>query len=77
MTKNQLPPHNIDAEENVISSLLIDGDLIYTLTLEPSDFYNEQNRLCYTAFKALAERSVSINQITVAQELSEQKKKGV
>ena len=74
MTENQLPPHNIDAEDNVIGSLLIDGELIQSLNLEPSDFYHEQNGTCYVACKALAERGVSINQITLAQELSEQGK---
>ena len=38
MELEKLPPHNIDAEENVIGSLLIDGDLIHGLTLHPSDF---------------------------------------
>lgn len=74
MTENRLPPHNIDAEENVIGSLLIDGSLIHGLNLEPGDFYHEQLQFCYTAAQALAERGVSINLITLAQELNEQGK---
>ncbi|MFC2042139.1 replicative DNA helicase [Chloroflexota bacterium] len=74
MTDNRLPPHNIDAEENVLGSLLIDGDLIHGLNLEPSDFYYEQNSLCFSACKALAGRGISINQVTVAQELHEEGK---
>jgi len=74
MNENLLPPHNIKAEENIIGSLLIDGDLIHGLNLEPSDFYHEPLQLCYFACKALAERGVGINQITIAQELDERQK---
>jgi len=74
MTETMLPPYNTDAEESVIGSLLLDGDLIHGLNLEPSDFHYEQNGLCYAACKALADRGVSIDQITVAQELNEQGK---
>ncbi|MDP2729311.1 MAG: DnaB-like helicase C-terminal domain-containing protein [Dehalococcoidales bacterium] len=74
LTENKLPPHNIDAEDNVIGSLLIDGDLIHGLNLEPSDFYHEINQFIFSACIALAERAVSINQITLAQELNEKGK---
>jgi len=74
MTETMFPPHNQDAEENVISSLLIDGELIHGLSLEAGDFYYEETRLCYGACQALADRGVSLNQITVAQELNEQGK---
>ena len=74
MTETMLPPHNIDAEENVIGSLLIDGSLIHSLNLEPSDFYSERNSMYYSACRALANRNISINQITLAQELNEQGK---
>lgn len=67
----KLPPHNIDAEENVIASLLIDGDLIDRLDLNYSDFYIEQNAVCYKACLSLRERGVSINAVTLAQELTE------
>ena len=74
MTESHVPPHNINAEENIIGSLLLDGDLIHILTLEPQDFYSERGTICYSACRALAERGVSINQITLAQELYEQGK---
>ena len=45
----RLPPHDIDAEEAVNGSLLIDGRAIYetTVFLQPKDFYSEQNRWIY------------------------------
>jgi replicative DNA helicase len=78
MNGERLPPHDTDAEEAVIGSLLIDGTAIYKIAalLEPSDFYTERNSLIYGACLALYQRSENetINQITVAQELDRQGK---
>jgi replicative DNA helicase len=70
----KLPPHDTDAEEAVIGSLLIDGASIYQISdfLQVSDFYYEQNQWLYEACRSLYERDEAINQITVAQELSRQ-----
>ena len=71
MPSERLPPHDIDAEESVNGSLLIDGKAIYEIAifLRPEDFYSEQNRWIYQACLSLYERDEAINQITVAQEL--------
>jgi replicative DNA helicase len=72
MYGDKLPPHDIDAEEAVIGSLLIDGMAIYKIAtlLQPSDFYSERNSLIYGACLSLYQRpDGAINQITVAQEL--------
>lgn len=65
----KLPPHDIDAEEAVVGSLLLDGSAITSISLDPEDFYSERNSWCYKACQSLAEREVSVNQITLAQEL--------
>ncbi len=72
MYSDKLPPHDIDAEEAVIGSLLIDGEAIYKIStiIQPPDFYSERNSLSYKACVSLYERSEAINQITVAQELA-------
>jgi len=73
----KLPPHDIDAEESVIGSLLIDGTAIYKITNllpEPDYFYHERNQWLYRACLALNKRDEAINQITVAQELDRQGK---
>ncbi len=46
MPQDKLPPHDIDAEEAVNGSLLIDGRAIYdaSIILKPADFYSEQNK---------------------------------
>lgn len=76
MYGEKLPPHDSDAEENVIGSLLIDGTAIYKIAvrLQPQDFYTEQNSLVYEACLALYQRDEAIDQITVAQELAHQGK---
>ncbi|MFC2007089.1 replicative DNA helicase [Chloroflexota bacterium] len=76
MSTKNLPPHDSDAEEAVIGSLLIDGDAIYKIAdfLQETDFYYEQNQWLYNACISLYRRNEAINQITVAQELSRQDK---
>ena len=71
MTNEKLPPHDIDAEEAVIGSLLIDGTAIYRVAtfLSKEDFYHEQHQWLYEACLSLYESGGAINQITVAQEL--------
>jgi replicative DNA helicase len=68
----RLSPHDTDAEEAVIGSLLIDGMAIFKVAdlLQESDFYYEQNQRLYEACLSLYKRDEAINQITVAQELS-------
>lgn len=70
MATTKLPPHSIEAEEATIGSLLIDGTAINSITLMPADFYSDLNALIFEACQALSEREVSINQITVAEELN-------
>ena len=76
MYSEKLPPHDIDAEEAVIGSLLIDGTAIYRIAtlLQSPDFYSERNSLAHEACLSLYQRSEAINQITVAQELARREK---
>ena len=76
MNGDKLPPHDPDAEEAVIGSLLIDGASIHRIAtlLRPSDFYHEQNRWLHEACLSLYQRNEAINQITVAQELARQER---
>ena len=71
MSTERLPPHDIEAEEAVVGSLLIDGDAIYKIAtfLKPEDFYREKNRWVYAACFDLYERNEAIDQVTVAHEL--------
>ena len=71
MADNRLPPADIDAEEAVNGSLLIDGKAVYQVAvlLRPEDFQSEANRWIYQAALSLYHRDEAIDQITVAQEL--------
>lgn len=72
MYADRLPPHDIEAEEAVIGSLLIDGDAIYQIAeiVNPEDFYEQRARWCFESCVALFQRQEAINQITLAHELS-------
>ena len=76
MNSGKLPPHDIDAEEAVIGSLLIDGQAIYKIAtfLQQPDLYSERNLWIYGACLSLYQRNEAINQITVSQELDRQGK---
>ena len=72
MYSEKLLPHDIEAEEAVIGSLLIDGESLLKIAhfLKPDDFYREKNRFCYEACLALFARAEAINQVTVAHQLT-------
>jgi replicative DNA helicase len=68
----RLPPHDVEAEEAVIASLLVDGEAIFKVAplLQPGDFFREKNAWAYDACLALWGRNEAINQITLAHELA-------
>ncbi len=71
MYEEKLLPHDIEAEEAVIGSLLIDADAVLAVAqfLKPVDFYREKNRQCFEASLELFRRSEAINQVTLAHQL--------
>ncbi|MFQ5924686.1 MAG: replicative DNA helicase [Dehalococcoidia bacterium] len=72
MLAEKLPPHDIEAEEAVIGSLLIDSDAIFKIAtfLKAEDFYRETNQWAYEACFSLYARNEAINQVTAAHELA-------
>ncbi|HZP57878.1 MAG TPA: replicative DNA helicase [Dehalococcoidia bacterium] len=68
----KLPPFDVEAEEAVIASILVDEDAISRVegVVAPEDFFRDQNRWAYEACVALWERGETINQVTLAHELS-------
>jgi len=72
----KLPPYDIDAEEGVIGSCLIDGQAFIQVApvIGPGDFYHEPARWCWKAMRRLADRDEAIDQITVAHELNNMEK---
>ena len=76
MYQERLQPHDIEAEEAVIGSLLIDPDALLKALpiLKPEDFYRERNSFCYQACLRLFRRDEAINQVTVTHDLNLQER---
>ncbi len=76
MYQERLQPHDIEAEEAVIGSLLIDPDALLKALpiLKPDDFYRERNSFCYQACLRLFQRDEAINQVTVTHDLNLQER---
>ena len=72
MYEERLQHHDIEAEEAVVGSLLIDGESILKVIplIKPRDFYRERNAFCFEACMALFERREAINQVTVTSQLN-------
>ena len=66
------PPVDIEAEQNVLGSILIDPDVISKLApiLKPEHFYRESHRWIYEAALALMERDVPTEATLVRAELA-------
>lgn len=67
----RLPPQNIEAEEAVLGSLLIDPDAIIKVgpILRPDDFYRVKNGWVYEAALGLHQRNEPTDFLTVCDEL--------
>ncbi len=74
MIEEKLPPHDIEAEEAVIGSLVVDPDAIFKIAtfLVPEDFFDETNQVIYQACLSVHQRNEVVDQITVAHELMRQ-----
>ena len=72
MYAEKLLPHDLEAEEAVVGSILIDSDSFVRVAhaIKPEDFYREKNQMCFAACLALFQRGEAIDQVTVARELS-------
>ena len=72
----KLLPHDLEAEEAVLGSVLIDGECLTRLTplLKEGDFYRERNQVCFDAAIALFRRDQAVDQVTLAGELARTEK---
>ena len=71
MELGKIPPHDLDAEQAVIGSMLTDKEAVTNSieVLKEEDFYREDNRLIYSAMTNLYNRAEPIDLITVKAEL--------
>ena len=68
-----LPPQNIEAEESIISAILIDNTALLDVIeiLAPEDFYRTAHRKIYAAIIDLFDKTEPIDSVTVANRLKE------
>jgi len=72
LVAEKLPPHDVEAEDAIVASLLVDSEAIHHVApiVKPEDFFREKNAWAYEACLALFDRNEAINQVTVAHELA-------
>ncbi len=72
MEVGKVPPHDTEAEQAVIGSMLTDKDAIIAAieTLKEEDFYREDNRVIYNAILNLYNKAEPVDIITLKSELS-------
>ena len=71
MELGKIPPHDLEAEQAVLGSMLTDKDAVIASIeiLKPESFYREDNRLIYEAMLNLYNNSEPIDIITIKSEL--------
>ncbi len=71
---DKMVPHNVEAEEALLGSLLIDPEAIFRVSpfLRPEDFYIVKNGWIYEAILALHDRREPADFVTVCDELERQ-----
>ena len=73
MDIGKIPPHDIEAEQAIIGSMLTDKDAVISSieVLKEEDFYREDNKAIYSAILNLYAKNEPIDIITVKAELVE------
>jgi replicative DNA helicase len=71
----KLPPQNIDAEESLLGSIMLDKDAIVKIAdaITPEDFYVGKNRLIYESMLDLYEHRDPIDVLSLSNKLKEKK----
>jgi replicative DNA helicase len=67
----QVPPHNLEAEQAVLGAILAAGRLLVEVAgqVEETDFYRPAHRVVWQAINALADRGEPTDPVTVLEEL--------
>lgn len=73
LDSSYLPPHNEEAEQHVLGSLLIDKDALIKIVdfLLPKDFYNRNHQIIYEAMIDLYQKSEPIDILSISSRLKD------
>lgn len=71
----KLPPQNVEAEQSVLGSLLIDKDAIIKVSdfLKPDDYYDDKHRMIFEVMQSLFENREPIDVVSLSNKLEEKK----
>ena len=71
MEVGKIPPNDVEAEQAVLGSMLLDKDAVIDAieVLKPEDFYREENKLIFSAMLGLYAKAEPVDLITVKDEL--------
>jgi len=71
----RIPPQNLEAEQSVLGSLLLDKDAIIQVgdVVTSGDFYEERNGIIYEAMIVLYEKRMPIDVVTLTDQLEKSK----
>ncbi|MBT3356121.1 replicative DNA helicase [bacterium] len=69
----RMPPHNSEAEESVLGSIMLDKDAIIKIAdlISPSDFYNDKNRMIYEVVQELYNEQLPLDILNISSRLKE------
>lgn len=72
----KIPPQNIEAEQSILGSLLIDKDAVIKIAdnLSPEDFYRDDHAIIFEAILVLFEKRSPIDLVTLTDYLEKSKK---
>ena len=74
--QDRIPPQNIEAEQSVISAMLIDNKTIEKVSqlLKPADFYRPSHQIIYQAVLHLHGKNEPVDLVTMTEELKNEDK---
>jgi replicative DNA helicase len=69
---DRLPPQNLEAEQGVLGSILLDNEVLHEVVplLSVEDFYRDSHQILYRAIRDLYDLGQAIDAITLAEELT-------
>lgn len=75
MSTAKVPPQDVDLEQSILGSILIDSDAIVRVAdiLRPQSFYDEKHQAIYEAMEVLYEKRQPIDAMTMVAQLKKQK----
>src|SRR6266542_423052 len=67
----RVPPHNLEAEESVLGSMMLSGDAIASVVelVKPLDFYRQAHQRIFEAILGIYGRGEPVDAITTVEEL--------